>query len=141
MAKRSGLGRLLPVCCPRRIPLGIAVDPLHHERDEGPVGAGVPSTVPLCDGEHEQRDAAAEECAGNDVGEPVGLEVRSTPGHADNAQDGERRPPSAARAGCGEEQDERQTARAGVGGMAGGEERAGGVDESVRAGVGDRSVP
>jgi len=85
------------------------------------LGAARPRLVPLGDGEHEQRDAAAKERSGDDVGEPVHLEVRATPGHADNSEARERPPPSAAHARCGEEQDERQAGRAGVGGMAGGE--------------------
>ena len=90
----------------------------------------------LCDGEHEERDAAAEECAGNYVGEPVDLQVGATPRHADNTEAGERPPPSAARTGGREEQDERDTGRAGVGGMAGGEGGADGVDEPIgRAGA------
>jgi hypothetical protein len=77
--------------------------------------------VPLCESEHEEGDAAAEKSAGNDVREPMDLQVRATPGHADDAEAGKRPPPSAARAGCGEEQHERDARRAGVGGMAGGE--------------------
>jgi hypothetical protein len=80
-----------------------------------------PRFAQLCDGEHEQRDAAAEECAGNAVREPVDLQVRATPGNADNTEAGERPPPSAASVGCGEEQHERDTGRAGVGGLARGE--------------------
>ena len=91
--------------------------------------------VLLCDGEDEQRDAAAEECAGDDVREPVDLQVRATPGHADDTEAGERPPPSAVRARCREEQDERDTGRACVGGMARGERGADGVDEPIgRAG-------
>ena len=87
--------------------------------------------VLLRDREDEQRDAAAEECAGDDVREPVDLQVRATPGHADNTEAGERPPPSAVRASCREEQDECDTSRACVGGMARGERGAKGVDELI----------
>src|SRR4029450_11271234 len=98
------------------------------------VGPSSRTYVPLCDGEHEERDAAAEKSAGNDVREPVDLQVPATPGHADGTEAGERPPPAAARARCGEELDERGTGRAGVGGMARAEGGADGVDESMRAG-------
>ena len=55
--------------------------------------------VVLRDREDEQRDAAPEECAGDDVREPVDLQVRGTPGHADNTKAGEYPPPATVRAG------------------------------------------
>jgi hypothetical protein len=74
--------------------------------------------LPLCDGEDEERDATAEEGAGNDIREPVDLQVRAAPGHSDDAQAGEQPPTSAARTWPGEDQDEGDTGRACVGGVA-----------------------
>ncbi|HEX6663279.1 MAG TPA: hypothetical protein VF025_06350 [Gaiellaceae bacterium] len=97
--------------------------------------------MPLRDGEYEERDAAAEQCAGNDVGEPVDLQVGATPRRADDTEAGERPPPSAARAGFREEQDERDTGRAGIGGMAGGEGGADRVNDAMgRAGAIDQGL-
>ena len=88
--------------------------------------------LPLCDGEDNERDATAEEGAGNDIREPVDLQVRAAPGHSDDAEDGKRPPPPAARTGGGEEQDERDAGRAGVGDVARREGGADGMDEPVR---------
>jgi hypothetical protein len=97
--------------------------------------------MPLRYGEHEECGAAAEERAADDVGEPVDLEVRATPRHADDGEGGESPPASAVRPDGGEEEDERDGGGAGIGGMAGGERRADRVDEPAgRAGAIDQCL-
>jgi hypothetical protein len=66
-----------------------------------------------------ERDRNAEQRSGYDVGEPVHLEVGAAPGHPKHSQGGEYPTEAAARAGRGEEEDERDAGRAGVCGVTG----------------------
>ena len=94
----------------------------HEQRAVRP--AGCPAEDDLDDSETEERHRDAEGCAGDRVGEPVHLQVGAAPDHQGGRHGGRGEPPAPPRAWPAEEEHERDSGRAGVGGVAGGEGRA-----------------
>ena len=77
-----------------------------------------PCRQDLDDGEREKGDAGAEKRAGEDVEEPVDLEIGAAPCHGGDAGDGERPAEAAARAYGREQEDEGDERCACEGGVA-----------------------
>jgi hypothetical protein len=82
--------------------------------------------------EDEEGEAHTEKRSGNDVREPVHLEIGTAPGHADDPDDSEYRPPAAAPTRHCEEENKRHAGCAGIRGVTGRKRRADRMDDPAR---------